>query len=325
MPIVSASPVSDGDKDLHQRLGRWVAASLISEAEASAIERYEAEHPARAPHASLVVEALAYLGGALATAATVVVLSRSWDEMAPGAHVGILGGIAAIALVAGAVLRGSSEPAIDRLVGVLWAASAGFAGVAAGVAASELGDVGDRGSLAIAGGTVAATALVTYGLHRRMLEQAGVLVGLLIALFQAVGPNADEAHGAIWAGVGVAWIALGWREILTPRRPALVFGSIAALIGAMSATGGQTAIGLTLGLGVAIALIVASVALREAVMLALGVIGLFQASVQTISRYFSGTIAMPVALIAAGGVAFLAALVLARRGRGAHGPGTTGG
>jgi hypothetical protein len=64
-----------------------------------------------------------------------------------------------------------------------------------------------------------------------------------------------------------------------------------------------------------VALLAASVVLREPVMLALGVFGLFQCSIRTIGHYFKGSIAMPIALVVAGGVAFVAALVLARRAR----------
>jgi hypothetical protein len=146
-----------------------------------------------------------------------------------------------------------------------------------------------------------------------MIQQLALFVGLLVTVNQLV--VSQFSHSVIAVALGAAWVVLGWRELVVPRRPALWFGSAAAMIGAMSAGSDELAIGFVLGLVVAVALIAASVALREPVMLAVGVLGLFQSSIRTIGHYFHGSIAMPIALALAGGVAFAAALVLARGSR----------
>jgi hypothetical protein len=297
--------------DLHEHVERWVAESLISRAEGRAIERYESERAPTTARSPLAVEALAYLGGALALAAAVVAGSGVWDDLAPGVRVGLLAAGSILSLGAGWWLRGSSEPAIDRLIGVLWGMAVALAGACGAVAAHDLMELGDQGTATVAGATATALALALYAIRRRTIQQLAVLVGLLITLNQAV--DSEFAHALLTTGVGAVWAILGWRGLLAPVRPAIVFGSLVAMIGAMSGGEDERAITFALALAVSISLIVASIALREGVVLAIGVVGLFQASVRTIDHYFAGSVAMPVALLIAGGVAFGAAMLLARR------------
>lgn len=298
---------------LHGHLERWVEAAIISRDEAEAIERFETEQPARPPSTPLVVEALAYLGGALALAAAIVVLSRIWSDLAAGIRVAAVGAGAVVCFVSGWLVRRSVEPAIGRLHDVSWGAAVALSGWCGGLIAYELFDMRGRPPAAIGGAVATVLALFLYAIRRRMIQQLALLVGLLVTVNQLV--VSQFSHSLVVVALGAAWVVLGWREIVVPRRPALWFGSAAAMMGAMSAGPDQLTIGLALGLIVAVALIAASVVLQEPVMLALGVIGLFQSLIRTIGHFFQGSIAMPIALVVAGGVAFAAALVLARRGR----------
>lgn len=298
---------------LHEHVERWVAAAIISQDEAEAIERFETEQPARPESTPLVVEALAYLGGALALAAAIVVLNRTWSDLAAAIRVGALAAGAAICFVSGWLLRRSEEPAIDRLVDVLWGVAVALAGWCGWLVAYDLFDMRGRPPAAIGGVAATALGLVLYALRRRMIQQLALLVGLLVTVNQLV--VSQFSHSLVAVALGATWVVLGWRELVVPSRPALWFGSAAAMFGAMSAGDDRLAIGLALGLVVAVVLIAASVVLQEPVMLALGVLGLFQSLIRTIGHYFENSIAMPIALVAAGGAAFAAALVLARRSR----------
>ncbi len=297
-----------GPSSLHDHIDRWVEATIISRDEAEAIERFETEHPGRPATTPLVVEALAYLGGALALAAATVVLSRT--TWAAGVWEAALGAGATICFVSGWLLRRSEEPAIGRLVDVLWGVAVALAGWCAGLVAYDLFDLRGRPLGVICGAVATAFGLVLYAQRRRMIQQLAVFVGLLITVEQLV--LSQLSHSLITVVLGAGWVVLGWRELVVPRRPALWFGSAAAMIGGMIA---PDPIGLALGLIVAVLLIAASVILREPVMLALGVLGLFESLIRTIWHYFHGSTAMPIALVVAGGVVFAAALVLARRTR----------
>ena len=303
-------------RTLHDRLARWEAASLISHDEAAAIERFELERSTGFALTPLVVEALAYLGGALALAATIVVLADRWNDLAAGTRVAVMAGGSLICLVSGLLLRRSREPAIDRLTGVLWGVAVGLAGWCGWLVAYDVLDMRGRPPSAIGGATAAALGAVLYALRRRTIQQLALLIGLFVALTAAV--ESPFSQGLITSAIGGTWVTLGWREIVTPRRAALAFGAAAAFVGITSIGQDERAIAFALALTVAVALIVASVLLRESIMLALGVLGLFVSSIHTIGHYFEGSIAMPIALVAAGAVAFAAALVLARRTRPGH-------
>jgi hypothetical protein len=318
-------PTGRDRRELHQRVERWVAASLITEAEARSIERFESERvpvPMRRP---LAVEALAYLGGALALSAGAVAVAEVWDDLAPGMRVALPATGTLVFVASGWWLRRSADPAIGRLVGVLWGLAVLLAHTVGATTARDVMELGERVSTAVGGATATALALALYAVRRRALQQLAVLAGLALTLNQAVSDDSSLAHALLTIAIGAAWALLGWRGLVVPARVALVAGSAVAMFAAILPGDDERAIAVVPAIVVAVAIVVASVALRDGAVLAIGILGLFRASFWSISRLFSGTIAMPIALLVAGAIAFAAAVVLARRVSTAERPPSNGG
>jgi hypothetical protein len=302
------------DPDLHRKLETWVTASLITPHEAEAIERFE-EHetavetaPRRVP---LVTEALGYLGAVLALAAGIALFAERWEDLAVGAKLAAIGVAAAVALGSGWLLRSNAEPAIRRLGSVLWAGSVGLVAWFAAVLAMDVLETSDRTTAIIASVTAAIVAGGLFAFRRRPLQQ----IALYVALFYVVGFVFEDPVpiGTAMLVIALGWFALGWRGILQPRYTALVLGSLGALIGPMTITSEAIGAGVLIGLVVAAGIVAAGVVLRETVLLAIGVLGLFWFLIRGITYFFEGTVGVPIALLAAGAIVLAVALVLARR------------
>jgi len=301
------------EPELPGRLDRWVTASLITREQADAILRFEkpeARGVAQRP-IPLVTEALAYLGAALALAALFVFLSQAWDGLGAGGRVAVFGVVAAAFFAGGFLLRANPEPAMHRLASVLWALSAGFVGGFAAVLATDAFDASDRGGFlaAGAGGSVYAGAL--YAARRQTLQQAA-LAAALVVLAAGLFWESPGGVGIALVVLGVAWLALGWSGRLSPRRTAFAIGALGLLIGPLFLA--EPAIGAALAVGVlgSAGLLVASIGLRQTVLLGSGTAGLFVYLTWAIGHYLGETIGLPLALLVAGLAVIAVAVVVAR-------------
>ena len=302
------------DPGLHAKLHRWVAESLITSAEADAIEAFEAgEARATSRRVPLVTEALAYLGAALALGAGAAVLADRWADMHAITRASAVGIAALGLLLAGWLLRGSEEPAIARLTSVLWLLASGLAVWFNWVLALDVFETTDRMAGLVGGAVGLAVSASLYAYRRSTLQQVAVAVTLACTTGFAFYDPAW--NGVAWCVIGVAWFGLGVARVLVPRRTALAIGSIGALVSALVLATDQHAAGLLLGSVVAVALVAASVRLRETPILAIGVVGMFLFLVQTVAYFFQDTLGAPIALLAAGAIVLVVALVLARRSR----------
>ena len=144
--------------------------------------------------------------------------------------------------------------------------------------------------------------------HLAMFASAAVLVGTGIA--QAAPGLRDWAPGlGVW-GLSALWAAAVYRGYLVPR----LLGYLAAVIGLE--TGAQmmmaTAAGHGLALGTVAGILVAAVALRRVVLLALGAIGVILTVSQTAVRYLPKNVGAPLAVFVCGLILLGVALWLAR-------------
>ncbi len=303
------------DPGLHAKLHRWVAASLVTDAEADAIEAFEAgEARAASRRVPLVTEALAYLGAALALGAGAAVLADRWADMHAITRASAVGIAALGLLLAGWLLRGSEEPAIARLTSVLWLLASGLVVWFSWVLALDVFETPTDRMAGLVGGAVGlAVSASLYAYRRSTLQHVAVAVTL--ASTTAFAFYDPAWNGVAWCVIGVAWFGLGVARVLVPRRTALAIGSIGALVSALVLATDQHAAGLLLGSVVAVALVAASVRLRETPILAIGVVGMFLFLVQTVAYFFQDTLGAPIALLAAGAIVLVVALVLARRSR----------
>jgi hypothetical protein len=300
------------DPALHEKLHRWVAASIISPAEADAIQAFEARpleaEPRRVP---MITEALAYVGAALAAAAAVVLLGDRWEELTPGVRVAAIGAGAVVAFAAGALVRRSSDPAMVRLTSVLWAVATGLFGWLAWLVAHDL--LEHRGSVPALACGIAITVLgaALYAALRQALQQIALFAGILTTVGASLGEGTDTSL-AVWT-VGVTWLVLGAIRRLPPERAAFIGGSVVVLWAPIALTDGGEGFGMWLGLATAVALVVASLTLHETVLLGFGTVGVFGYVIGVLVRLFGDTAAMPIALLVAGAIVIAVAIGLSRR------------
>ncbi len=317
---------SPTDPRLHERLHRWVAASLITPDEADAIEAFEAAATAGRPAAGatfrgpvaerripLVTEALAYVGAALAAGAAGVLLGDRWEELTPAVRVACVGVAGAAAFVGGLLLRPSDEPAIRRLTGVLWLASAGLAAFLAWLVAHDVLELGGSAPTLVTGVVTTVAGGGLYAARRAGAQQVAPFLGLLLVA-GASAPEGVPAMLAVWS-VAVAWTVAGIVGLLDPGRVALLLGGVVALW-APAALGAEGDLGMWLWLATAVCLLVASIVTRETLLLGVGAIGLFGSTVRVLVELFGGTAAMPAALLVTGAVVLAAAIWYARRSSG---------
>jgi hypothetical protein len=113
------------------------------------------------------------------------------------------------------------------------------------------------------------------------------------------------------------WLLLGWGGILGPRRSVVALSAAAAVIAAMSTTSDDA--GLVFAIATAATVVCTAVLFRDLVMLAVGAVGALLVLPQAVDRWFPGSLAAPMALLAVGVLLVSSAFWIAGR-RMRHGP-----
>jgi hypothetical protein len=328
MTIRSPSPpsVAGGSRErrtVFERLSAWESRGLLTHDEAERIRAFELEGSRPAPRVPLVAEVVAYLGMALASAAGLVLVAQRWMDLT---HAERLVGAAAVAValfVAGWVLRGNAEPAVRRLVGVLWALSVGALAGSVAVLVFDLPRGSDPASWAVfALGISAGTYAGALRVVRPCVPLQVALYAAALTVLGGLGSWAIDAgwtwldRRTGWFGLGVlavsaAWVGLGYLDRMEPRNAAYLLGAAGAVISPVL-MGGPGGFSLLVGVAVGVALLAASAALRNVGMLALGALGLFGYLVGSIVHFLSDSIGVPFALLLSGIALLLVAIVVMR-------------
>lgn len=319
----ASAPVEPPARELREVIARARREGIVSAEQAQRIlalaptgQRVLAP-PDQVPRAGLpayVAEALGYVGGALMAVAGLVMAQQIWVDLSPGVHVLLLGVVAIVLLTAGAMVRAEPGTPLGRLGSFLWlVAVAVVAGTAAVIAEEMAGLDGAATGVAVAAPTTA-VALVLWARRRWSLQEIAVFAGLLAtgaSLLALVGIDLEAWGGVLVWVSGAAWLALSAAGVLRPARTGLLLGAVAVLQGPlMMADAGSG--GVLLGLATAGVLVAASVALRETILLGLGVLGLFVFIPVAIFDFFGDQLGVTVALLLSGLLLLGVALWVAR-------------
>ena len=297
--------------ELEHKLEEWVARGLITAEQADAIRsaesKTEPEAPVRRGRVSLAAEILGYFGAALLIGAFLVAFEGVWEDLGQGARFTTLVVITLLLLAAGQALRTSSEPAIERMAGVLWFGAVGsFAGVAFGVV-EDVVKFDDTAAGISVGLAAAVFAWPLWRFRCAALQQVAVFAGILAALFSA-GFSGFVANGETGAGVlvgifGLSWLLSTEKGWVQPRRTGEALGSIGTLGGVQTA-GFDDAAWLLIALAVAAGILGYGVVAGRNILLGLGAAGLFLFVPQFITEAFGSNLG------AAGSVAVAGALIV---------------
>lgn len=314
--------------DWDRKLSEWTVAGLVEDDQAAEIRAHESSvaaaetpPPATAVHVSPAVEAVGYVGGALAAAAAMLFMGDFVPNLTPGAQVALAALLTVVLIGGGALVRSTSPPA-RRLRSVFWAVAVP---AAAGTGALLAGQVLETEDVAVGLAAALAALVVAAPLwlaSRAALQNVAFLaatVGTVVALLTWISEDVDVfAVGfAIWA-VGAAWALLAWANILNPTTTGMVAGATAALIGAQTAAvDAYRSWGLALGVATVIAVLAAGARLSRLGLLIVGGIGALVFAVQVVDEIFGSELAAAVALLVTGSLLVVGAVGAARRrGRG---------
>lgn len=209
-----------------------------------------AEGEQRKGRISLLTEAVAYIGAILLLAGGVAAAGQQWNHFNAWGHVAAFAGAAAFLLLAGVILLRVREPAIQRLVSVVWFLSVGGVAGAAGYVTHDLiyspTDPNAGGATVLRIGLAASVYSAALWLaRRRALQNAALFAGLvtMICGITATATSGNLTDGAILAdalalwGFGLAWAWCGWRRYIEPLWVAVPLGVVLALAAPRLAAG----------------------------------------------------------------------------------------
>jgi hypothetical protein len=150
-----------------------------------------------------------------------------------------------------------------------------------------------------------------------LAQQAAFVILTSLVASTAVAQLTDRPQLpglAVW-GTGVVWFALGWRAIVTPRRPVLALGAAVALIGTLMMLPADA--GNVLAICTLVAVVVVAVVIRDLLLLGVGALGALNILPTVVTEWFPGRLAAPLVLLAVGALLVTAAVYVAK-GRGRH-------
>lgn len=309
-------------RSLSELLADWADAGLITSEQAEAIREREAGNvrrpielemtPAPAAGPSLVVEALAYLGGVVMLVGATILVSVFWKDIPTAVRLLLIGGTAIALIGGGFAIPDRLGDAADRLRSVLWAigvaTSAGF------FAVFSLDVLGrhDYHSMVVIGPAAAVVAAALWWLRPTWLQQAALFVPLMVAV-EGLGLELNSGDsrmgGALMWGAGIVWTTAALVRWLEPRTTGVAFGVLGAVLGSLIM---DSDLGVGVGLLTAAAMI--TLALREHSLPWLGVsaIALLATAPQAANRWFPGRLSAALTFIVAGGVLVGAAVWVTR-------------
>jgi len=261
----------------------------------------------------LAVEALGYLGGALAITAGLVAVRQFWPDTTAGDELGLAGAAAAALAVGGAVTPAGRNAAFGRLRSAAWVLSVIALAAFTGVLCDQILRLPGDGTATLIGAVSACYATVlwrqarTAPLHLALFCAAAVTAGGAAAWLglRSWGPGL-----AIWA-LSLLWAVAVERGVLTPAWAGHLTAGAGLLLGAELAM--QIAAGHVLAIATVLALLAAGVVTRRGWLLVFGVIGVLQVVPQTVARYLPRSAATPLAIFVIGLALLAVALWIARR------------
>ena len=182
-----------------------------------------------------VIEIVGYVGAAVALSATGIALG---ETSGTGVRIATDVVVVAVLLFAGAAIGGRARDRFLRMRSIFWFLSVlAFSDLAALVVADGL-DVQGKSAALLTAILVTAFGFALWTMSRRSLQVIAVLIAadiaLVIAVFQEPSgfipiPNLTPPAIASWL-FAVAVLISGARDVLAPRRSAMVVGGVIAIL-----------------------------------------------------------------------------------------------
>jgi len=310
--VAEVAEVDEVD-ELGRRVDRWVERGIIRRDQADAILALEAggDGPGRRP---AVAEALGYVGGTLALVAAGSIGAESWADLGRAGRLAVLAVATAALFGAGWRLRAGQGRALPRLASVLWMLSvATWAGLLAVLVTGRGDAFAVDPLLPVAAGSLAYAA-VLWRLEPRVLQQVALFAAAAAtvgALADQLGSSAGLATGLGFLALGAAWLELGRRGLVRPRRTAETLGVLGLVAGPETIWAGTAGWALLLGLAIALGLVAAGSLAGRPVLLGLGAAALFLFLAEAAAEWWR-SLGAPLAVLLAGLGLMTAAVILSK-------------
>ncbi len=270
---------------------------------------------------SLLTEAVAYVGAILILAGGIAAVSQQWHNITGWGRVGILAAAAVFLLLVGVFVRRVHEPAIQRLVDVVWFLSVAAIAGAVGFAAADVYGISPAVTALAVGAGITVYSAVLWLARRHALQDFALFTGLVVTICGVIftidnSPPSLPFALTLWA-FGLAWAGLGWRRYVEPLWVTVPCGVILALV-APSLAAGEYGWVYAIGIATAAAAMAASVPLHNTPLLALGTLAMFGYVTSVVIQYFHDSLGVPGALAITGVLILGLAAVTARLMRVTH-------
>lgn len=338
-----------GTVDLGAKLAQWAEAGLLSADQAAEIARWErqtlrstpqpaleASRSGSAHRRSIVVEALAYLGGAVILAALVVATAGYWPELARSARIAIPLSATVALLLAGVVVPDGLGALASRLRGVLWLLALATLGVVLAVV-TDVPSITGSTALLVVTGALTVASLVLWLVHPAIPQQLATFIAVEM-LAVAVATRAGEPGGsfegvsltivalawgvATWYGLfpgvghrspGAGGVASGTRPLgyVAQRRVGFALAAAGTVVGGVVLAAQQQA--PWLGVVPAVLVVAAAVALADLIVLSIGAVGTLVVLPMVVHSYVESVLSMALVLLVSGAVLVAVAVWVARR------------
>ena len=327
MADLRATPV-----DVAALVERWTREGLLTRDQAQRILESEgvlAQATTERTRRQLAIESLGYFGGVLALAAAGLLVRLAWGDLSTGARLAIPMVATAILLLAGSLVpvTGLGHDGAARLRSVLWLLAVGSFAASFAVLGDQVIETAAQNTWLLVGLGALALALPLYYDSHEAAQQLGVFLAAAAAA-GALGARTDWDEPTLvglggWL-VSAAWFVLGERGALRPLRAARDIGAIGmvATMTLMAGSFGGQAVALTtiavlFGWGVRL------VRIELLVVASVGTLFAVPSAVQFFFPDQAG-VAVPLALLATGGILAAVAVTVARRRSGAPTTGEAG-
>jgi hypothetical protein len=322
--------------DLLDHVAEWAAAGLIDNAQAQRIISWEAENRRQSglSRRSVLVEALAYGGGAVIAAALLIVTFGYWDRFDRAAHIAIPAGATAALLIAGLAVPRRLGAAAGRVRATAWLVSVAT-GIGLLVVLIDVPSIADESRLPLVGGGAAIYTAVLWLAHRSPLQHAAAFGSILLFAVSLAQPerNTEVAIGVVLATVALAWGVAAWRGLLPglgrwlaptgarrgdpwtaaagQRRWGMGLSAVGQAAGAVVLSSVNTA--PWVGLLPVLVILIAAIALTDVGIVVIGAISALIVIPAVVENYLHSTLAVALVLLATGAVMLLLAVLIVRR------------